>query len=150
MEKIHFINIKKSSKEHHENFYKILEKKTYFISHDDLPSFEEHKKFIEKNPYRFWKIIKMDNVILGSFYITFDNSIGINLIEAEYNLYLEIIKKILIEYKPLKEKKSLRSKYFIFNSNPKNNLLIKALKKIGTEHIQNTYVIKKLVINNFE
>ena len=149
MKKINFINIKKNSKEHHENLYQILEKKTYSISHYDLPSFEEHKNFVANNTYRIWNIIKMDNVILGSFYITFDNSIGINLIEAKYNLYLDIIQKILIEYKPLKEKKSLRSKYFIFNSNPKNNLLIKALKKIGTEHIQNTYALKNYLIKDF-
>ena len=112
------------------------------LSDDFARYYDIYKQFVENNPYRFWKLIKIDNEILGSFYITFENSIGINLIKAEYNLYLEIIKKILIEYKPLKETKSLRSKYFIFNTNPKNNLLIKALKKIGTEHIQNTYAIK--------
>ena len=144
MKNLNFIKVEKDSPDHVKYLYKILKKRIYSISHNRLPSLSEHREFVSQHPYRLWNIIKLNNEIIGAFYLCFDNSVGINLINPELNVYLEIIKKILITYTPLKERKSLRSKYFIFNSNPKNHTLIEALEKIGFKHIQNTYAYKNI------
>ena len=49
----------------------------------------------------------------------------------------------IIEQFSLKEK-SIRSKYFLFNTNPTNIEYIEALESLDLDHIQNTYVIKNI------
>ena len=106
--------------------YKQLKLRTYSISHNKLPSFEEHEIFVKKNPYRSWFFIKKGNDYIGSLYLTNDNVIGINLISENIQDYVEAIKIVLKVAKPLKGEKSIRSKYFLINANPKNENLLKA------------------------
>mgnify|MGYP001303696637 CR=1 FL=1 len=142
MENIIFTNVNKDSEVDINDLYKILKLRSYNISHSVLPSFEEHKYFVKNNPYRIWSIIRKDNQIIGTFYLTFENVVGVNLINPSEKYYIFIIKEIFRKYLPLKEKKSLISKYFIVNANPSNQKLIKALNSVGMVHIQNTYAQK--------
>ena len=141
---LEFLEIDKNSEIHISELFQILKKRKFNISHEDLPDFNNHRNFVLNHPYRLWKIVKNKNKIIGTFYITYDNAIGIHLIKPSKTLYESIIKKIFFIYKPLKENKSIRSKYFLINVNPANIKLIKALKVIGLEHIQNTYAYKNL------
>lgn len=139
---LEFINIEKNSEIHISELFKILEKRKFNISHENLPDFNSHRNFVLNHPYRFWKIVKNKNKIIGTFYITFDNVIGINLIKPSKTLYIDLIKKIFEICTPLEENKSMRSKYFLVNVNPENRKLIEALKTLGLEHIQNTFAYK--------
>ena len=141
---LEFIDVEKNSEIHISELYEILKKRKFNISHEDLPDFNIHRKFVLNHPYRYWKIVKNQNKIIGSCYITFENVVGINLIKSSKYEYQAIIKQILQTCKPLKENKSIRSKYFLINVNPQNRKLIQALKFIGLEHIQNTYAYKNL------
>ena len=142
MENITFMNVNKHSENDINDLYEILKVKSHNISHNALPNYAEHKDFVINNPYRLWNIIRKKNLLIGNFYLSYENNIGINLINPSEKYYIFIIKKILKNYLPLKGKKSLRSEYFLINSNPSNQKLIKAIKSIGMEHIQNTYAYK--------
>ena len=92
--------------------------------------------------YRKWFLIFKESNIFGTFYITKNNYISINLLSSKSNDFLEVIKFILNKFKPLKEIKSIRNKDFLVNTNPRNIGLIKALKDLNFEHIENSYLCK--------
>lgn len=47
------------------------------ISHKKTPTWLEHKAFVDSNPYKKWNIVKLDNLSVGSLYITRSNEVGI-------------------------------------------------------------------------
>ena len=142
MENINFIDVNKDSEKHIKDLYELLKSREFNISHVELPEYDDHKKFVINNPYRTWHFLKKEDKLIGAFYITLENIISVNLINPLKEDYIFIIKKILKKYLPLKEKKSIRSKYFLINTNPNNQELIGALEKLDFSHIQNTYAVK--------
>jgi len=144
MEKIIFKEVNKNSESDIRMLYEILKLRKFNISHDKLPEFDEHNKFVLGNLYRVWKFIDNGSQTIGTFYITCENVVSVSLIVPNKTMYISVISKILERYKPLKEKKSIRSKYFIFNSNPNNKEYIQALESLKIVHIQNTYAFKNM------
>jgi len=47
------------------------------ISHKQLPSYQDHTRFVSSNPYFVWNIIYYDSTKIGSIYLTNDDEIGI-------------------------------------------------------------------------
>ena len=134
-----FIEVNKESESHIKILYRLLKEREYNISHTTIPKLEEHCEFVSNHPYRRWYLIKNENSYKGSIYITSDNVIGVNILYPKTHEYVEVIKTIIENHRPLKPIKSIRSKYFSINANPSNLILIEALNILGTEHIQNTY-----------
>ena len=138
----YLIEVNPFKKSHLEILYELLKKKEFNISHEKLPTFEEHKNFVEDNPYRKWYLLQSKKQIIGSIYITSDNIIGINIPNAKTKEYFNSINLIINKINPLKPIKSLRSKNFCVNTNPQNRFLIKALEKLSMELIEKTYRLK--------
>ena len=88
------IDIKNSS--HIEHLYKLLKNKKFNISHVKLPTYDEHKEFVQNNPYRKWFLIYIKNLVSGSVYISNENYIGINLPSNNSDIYFE--ESIIIIY----------------------------------------------------
>ena len=116
--------------------YDLLLKRTFKISHNFMPNFDEHVKFITQNPYRSWFLLKDKNMYLGSFYIHKDNSLGINLISYEEEKVLWCLEFIKKEFEPLAPIKSVAPPFFYLNVSPENNEMISSLKREGHEQIQ--------------
>ena len=108
-----------------------------------MPTYNEHIEFVVNHPYRYWYIIEKLDKFIGSVYLTEQNIIGLNLYSETENDYIKTIELITKLHKPLPPIKSIRSKYFQVNVNPKNNVLINALESISMIHIQNTYILRK-------
>ena len=53
-----------------DSLYQLLEKRTHSISHEEMPSFEEHSKFVKKHPYRQWWLVEKDGENIGSVYLS--------------------------------------------------------------------------------
>ena len=106
------------------------------ISHKKMPTFLQHKKFVNSKPYVYWYIILQDNEEIGSVYITMLNEIGLHLKQEFNNLKLE---KIILDLLMLKHPKTR----FLININPKNEKRINFLKKNGFELIQHTFEFRK-------
>ena len=136
---IEFIKVDKFDKSHYEVLFKILNSRKHNISHERKVNYEDHIAFVKTNPYQDWFLIKNNDYILGSFYITSDNYIGVSLIDEEKSIYKKIISKILREYKPNPQIESVRRKSFCINSNPNNLVLQDALNEIGFIKIQVTF-----------
>ena len=106
-----------------------------------MPNFEDHKKFVKQNPYKCWYIIELDKKLLGSFYIKFDNSIGLNLIEYSQNLIKEIVDFIRNNFTPEKENPSIVPPYFYLNTSSKNKKLHIILEELKLSSIQVSFKI---------
>lgn len=123
--------------------FKLLKNRTHNISHHEIPSYEEHKDFCNSHPYRYWYLIKSEKFDIGSFYIAFDNSIGINVIDVKN--YDEVISKLIIFIKesfiPLEPVKSKRGEFFTVNVPSTNQKLFECLFENGGEKIQTTFLI---------
>lgn len=129
----------KGHKEDVQTLYELLRDRGTNISHTAMPVFEEHSKFVLGHPYRFWYIVKQNDVVLGSVYFHFDNSIGINMPGQPSAVIAATLKKALGTHRPLKGKKSARSDFFLINTNPTNSLLEAALRGLGWDILQVSY-----------
>ena len=118
----------------YEFLYKLLSerKQITFISHKKMPTYEEHVKFIESEPYSKWYIIQIDDKKIGSIYLTKENEIGIFLKED--------IQRRGIGSNALNELININPGLrYLANINPKNDKSIEFFKKSGFKLIQYTY-----------
>ena len=102
------------------------------ISHKNMPTFEEHSKFVMSNPYSKWYIILSKNKKIGNAYLTKTNEIGIFILKS---IKIKGIGTIVLE-KIMEE--NPRSRY-LANVSPKNNKSSSFFKKNGFKLIQYTY-----------
>ena len=61
--------------------YDLLKKREHNISHQSLPTFEEHEIFVKSFPYKKWYLVTSQDGYIGSCYLDYNNSIGLNLID---------------------------------------------------------------------
>lgn len=123
-----------------QTLYDLLSEREHTISHEGLPAFEDHAKFVETHPYRSWYIVSKDDASLGSFYISKENTIGINLVtEINETLVEEIIRYVQAEYTPLPPIPSVRAGIFAINVPPSNTTLIEVLEGLGSKVLQISY-----------
>lgn len=111
------------------------------ITHDKMPTFDEHAAFVKSRPYRRWYVLSVGIQCVGSCLLTHNNEIGIT-IAKEYRRkgYAREALTILMRLAdPLPASASVRNGHFIANVNPANEASIKLFAKLGFRHIQNTY-----------
>lgn len=125
--------------------YSQLKGRIHNISHNKLPSFDEHAKFVEDNPYREWFIIKREDIDIGSLYVQFDNSIGLYCIEDISPSQLQELLKLLIDnIKPLDPIPSVRSGDLFLNIASSDVEMQRKLTSIGYVEIQRSYALPML------
>jgi hypothetical protein len=124
--------------------YALLTARKHIISHNHLPSFEQHELFVRKHPYRAWYLINAGTTAIGSFYVSKQNTIGINIIDLESE---ELVSKILnyvhASYAPLKAISSVRGGAFSVNVSPTNSFLLGAMDKLGAKVVQVSFIAPK-------
>ena len=124
--------------------YQLLENRKKTISHSGMPKYSTHDKFVKNHPYRSWYLVKDAEHYIGSFYITTQNTIGINVFEENTRaVTLNIVSFVCNNYKPLPPIPSIRGERFAINVPPRNTLLTEALEEIGAQILQVTYTIPK-------
>jgi hypothetical protein len=121
--------------------FNLLSERLHRISHKDA-NYTEHKKFVCSHPYRMWFLVKIKNDYVGSFYITQENIIGINVSERCVRLVVAPITKFVeSNYQPLVEIPSVRSGKFAINVPSSNKILAESLENIGAKLAQVTYYL---------
>lgn len=122
--------------------YDLLLGRKHVISHKTIPPFSTHVDFVRNNPYRSWYIVKCNDVAVGTFYISKDNTIGINIDDEKHREVVpKIIEYVKSNYDPLPEIKSVRGDIFVINVPRTNNHLTDALDNLGVEILQTSYLI---------
>ena len=130
-----------------ELLFNFLKTRKYNISHEKMPSFSEHCEFVNSHPYRGWWLVNAGiekNIALGSVYINYDNSVGINLdfdkIGFSSDYFIMRLKETM---KPLEEKKSQIYKDYFFNVSPSNSDFINWLEESGYRESQRSFILKE-------
>ncbi len=138
------INFSTVTNEDYDFLYELLKKRDPIvnISHKMMPTVDEHKKFVNSNPYTKWCIIHFENKKIGAAYLSKQDEIGVSFL-PKYDI--EINKKIVfrkfMELVP-------RRKYFA-NVNPKNiryknflqnnNFVISSISSKDENRVQDIY-----------
>ena len=115
------------------------------ISHAKMPTYEEHEKFVKSKPYDKWYIITvrliidwhkgMEEIDIGSIYLTKNNEIGLFLLNKYSNHgYGKTALKFLMEENP--------RKFYLANINPQNENSLKFFSKNNFKPYQVTYRLK--------
>lgn len=105
------------------------------ISHNKIPTFNEHCKFWDSNGNKYYKeskIVYDKNKKIGYYYITTRNEIGIFIKKKYQNMGYgkSILFIVCMKHKDVE---------IIANINPKNKISQNMFKKIGFKLIQYTY-----------
>lgn len=115
------------------------------ISHSRMPSFAEHKAFVNSGPYRCWYFgvvnTKALKDVVGATYLTTANEIGIQvrLAHRGKGYGKAMLAKLLETHEPLPALTSVRQGRFVANINPNNAVSIKLFTGLGARLIQHTY-----------
>ncbi|GIR95675.1 MAG: hypothetical protein CM15mP98_06450 [Paracoccaceae bacterium] len=119
--------------------YHLLGLRTKSISHSSMPSFQEHKEFVQKHPYRYWFFVKLLKESIGTLYLLNVNSIGINLIDE----YKDMTEKVLLKvqnFRTTSPIKSVRSRPYYKLPQTKHQLA-DTIKRLGGNEIQKTFTL---------
>jgi hypothetical protein len=122
--------------------YDLISKRSHKISHADLPSYDEHSKFVLNHPYLCWYLIRSSTDYVGSFYIKADNSIGFNVQKPDKELVrlcLQFVKKHFI---PQPEEPSVVPNYFYLNVAASNLELIDIMNDLKVPKIQLSFKLE--------
>ncbi len=113
--------------------YLLLEERTkqQSISHQKLPSYREHIKFVLSRPYRCWWLLMHCETMVGAAYVTHANEIGIFLLKnfQRKGFGTEAIRII----------KNVVNMPLLANVNPENKESIAFFKNLGAKVLQVTY-----------
>ncbi|MDJ0683773.1 MAG: hypothetical protein QNJ84_03665 [Alphaproteobacteria bacterium] len=125
-----------------DHLFELLKARRHRISHQDLPSFAEHKRFVEAHPYRVWYLVKWDGDLVGGVYLGEDNAIGVNIEDRAVDACLgPALDKIIQEFDPLPSIPSVRPNRFYINVPPSNAALIAGLEKRGCALLQLSFAL---------
>lgn len=114
--------------------YNLLAERTpeQSISHRKMPTWEEHRSFVESKPYMMWALILNDDGdTVGSIYLTYQFEIGIFI----YQMFQGqgYAKAAILEIMDLYPGELLA------NINPNNTASLALFAKLGFKQIQVTY-----------
>jgi len=123
----------------HDALFELLSERTpaQSISHKKMPSFGQHKEFVESKPYAVWYFICSPedyNNIYGTVYLTPDREIGIMVFAAYRHQG--------IGSKALEELFKIHKGPYLANIAPGNRDSMDFFEKHGFSHIQNTYKLE--------
>jgi RimJ/RimL family protein N-acetyltransferase len=121
------------------------------ISHQHMPSFEEHLRFVRSRPYRRWFVVEIgidgrgqDGV--GAVYATEKNEIGVAILDAHrrHGYARAAIVELMGQLDPLPAERSVRRGEFIARVAPGNKTSQAFFEQaLGAKLIELTYELRK-------
>ena len=106
-----------------------------------MPDFETHKKFVKQNPYKFWYFIENNTNLIEAFYIKYDNSIVLNLIEYFQFILKRTIAFIRENFIPEEESTPVIPTSFYINTSSNNYHLHHILKELDLKSIKISFKV---------
>ena len=124
--------------------YELLESRDHSISHQSMPTFEQHRNFVLSKPYQNWYLVFNGDQAVGSFYVQTDNSVGLNLSCVKKEWVDTILEFLIANSCPNSEIFSKVPPYFYINVSYNDKALAKTLEEMGHVPIQTAYKIVNL------
>ena len=115
------------------------------ISHRDMPTWAQHRRFVASKPYREWYLIVVSGEVVGQVYATKLNEIGVGVLSQfrRKGYASQAIAALLEKMDPLPAIPAQRWGQFLANINPKNAASIALFEGLGFRHVQNTFALGK-------
>jgi len=130
--------------DHIRTLHALIASRVHGISHATVPEHDEHEAFVRTHPYRYWYLVHENERCIGSTYIQFDNSIGINLTDfRSLDVIGRLIDRLLEEHEPLPARKSCRNARFSINVPSTDTIMASWLARLGHEVLQSTYLLSR-------
>ena len=134
---MHLISINERH-DRHAILYQLLSERdeTINISHRAMPTWEDHVRFVESEPYEAWYFVVSGDGLcdrpIGACYLSRNNEIGISILKAEKGKGYgpEAIKAIIEKHGPGR---------YLANINPRNEPSKRVFSNLGFRKIQETY-----------
>lgn len=128
---------------HRELYYLLQERQSdESISHKEMPSYQDHVRFVTSEPYKEWWVLQNDvGQVVGCCYLTNDYEIGISIFDIfRGRRYATKAIQTVIELYPDKELKA--------NINPRNQKSINLFVNNGfilynISDVQHTYILSR-------
>ena len=111
------------------------------ISANSELEYNKHVEFVENHPYRYWFLIRHNEVYIGTVYLTDLNSMGLSVEDKYIYCTEKIITLMANRFDPLPAKPSVRRASFHMNIGRENQEFEKILINIGAEIMQKSYVL---------
>jgi L-amino acid N-acyltransferase YncA len=121
---------------HVDILFRLLEQRRHTVSHETMPTFSQHKIFVASKPYREWFLVRLQSDYLGSFYLTNNNTIGLNIIQPRIDVVAHCLNRINSDFEPVEPIPSHVARSFSVNVPIGNTELHDNLIKIGLRPIQ--------------
>lgn len=126
------------------------------ISHQRMPTFEEHLRFVRSKPYRRWLMVERvidggDRIGVGAVYATDKNEIGIAILRAHQRrgYAREAIVELMRQIQPLAGESSVRRGKFIARVAPNNKVSQKFFESMfDAKLIELTYELQDQCAQN--
>lgn len=108
-----------------------------------VPTWQEHRRFVCRKPYRYWYLIEQNGEWAGYVSATLNNEIGIVLRKncRGNGIGPAAVKELMRLHKPLPPIPSVRGGKWLANINPANERSIRMFTGLGFKHLQNTYAL---------
>lgn len=125
--------------------YQLLEERPVEnrISHEKMPTHEDHIAFIMGEPFRYWFLIQTANKTVGAIEVTHLNEIGIAILKKYQNMGYarQALNLFLEKYQPLPPIPAKRNARWLANIAVGNDGSKTFFGKMGFKPIQETYVL---------
>lgn len=135
--------------------YDLLEERPRenFISHEKMPTREEHAAFVASDPFRFWYLIETDvqmargrNAVrchVGALEATIDNEIGVSIFEQYQGMGFgsAAVKLFMRQHKPLPPIPAVRNGRWLANIATQNEKSKVFFGKLGFKPLQETWAL---------
>ena len=128
------IPVKPQDEKHLKFLYRLLDERSAEVNihHEKMPTYEDHVKFVQSEPYHAWYVICNDDGLLGSIYITKNDELGYFILKSQQRkgIATTAIKLLMERHK---------KKRYLANISPNNKAGIEFARSIGFKLIQHTY-----------
>jgi len=117
--------------------------KENWISHNKMPSFAEHVRFMDSKPFRYWYVIILDNgEMVGTIECLPTNEFGIHILKQYHRkgYGTEAVKLFLDTHVPLPAIPAVRNGKWLSNMTPSNHASKEFFGKLGFRPLQETWV----------
>lgn len=115
------------------------------ISHKELPTYEEHRRFVHSMPYRLWYLIEQDAEWVGYISATANNEIGIVLRKQYRGIGIgpEAVLLLMRAHEPNPHRASLCNGRWLANIAPGNERSRRMFEGLGFRKIQETFALQQ-------
>ncbi len=105
------------------------------ISHQSMPSFANHCRFVKSKPYKEWCLVKNGDETVGSIYLSKQNEIGIFFFKKfrQKKLQVETLREYISKHRKLR---------LLANVSPKNKLYADVFRSLGFKLVQYSFCLE--------